>query len=83
MSKFHPFLRWLLPFGLVAQILWIITSKESLWLFALAFILLACGVTYGMVRDWKAGNKGAVRTQLIVGGMFLLAIGITLAVRHL
>ena len=83
MSKFHPFLRSLLPLGLLAQILWIVTSKESMWLFALAFILLAGGVAYGMVRDWKAGHKGAVRTQLIVGGVFLLAIGITLAFRHL
>ncbi len=82
MSKFRPVLRSLAFFGLVLYTIWLLTQKRFDWLIYAGIPLSIFGTIFNMIDDWRRGNKGLVKAQLIAGGIFLFFILIIIAIKN-
>ena len=57
---------WIEFLGLVLLILSRTAFKEQQWLFYLGALIILSSYVYKLIRDWKRGNKKAVRSRLLI-----------------
>lgn len=57
---------WLEFLGLVLLILSRTALKTQEWLFYLGATIILSSYVYKLVRDWRRGNKKAVRSRLLI-----------------